>query len=325
MKTNNPEGMSQKTGAYLVKRWLLAIILIIAVVGFGILIAIPPMILSPDINKHVDFSKVYSGSDYDLDVQELVLDTEDGVKISAFEVAIDEPHGVIIFISGIHNPSVTAFLGHSKVLKEHGYASILVDLRAHGKSEGDVIGLGYTEIPDIKAVVDYIKGQRRYLDLPIVVYGVSMGGVVAINSAGQIPEIAGVISLSAYSSWEDVFVDNMSAMGVPHFFGTIQKPFVRLYCTYKYGFKAMQNVPKKQIGNLSERPVLLMHSLEDTQVPFHSLHRIVDNASDHVEVFVRKGDFHFISTDFMHPENDPEYLAMIVSFLDRNFGSPGDS
>lgn len=58
-----------------------------------------------------------------------------------------------------------------------------------------------------------------------------MSGAVAINSIGQIPEIDGLISMSAYSAWEDVFLDNM---GLPEPLASLQRPFIRLYIRLKF-------------------------------------------------------------------------------------------
>jgi len=83
-------------------------------------------------------------------------------------------------------------------------------MRAHGESEGNMICLGYKEFLDTKAIVQYIKNDSTYRNVPVVVFGLSMGGVTAINSIGEIPEIDGLISLSAYSSWEEVFCELMA-------------------------------------------------------------------------------------------------------------------
>ena len=61
-----------------------------------------------------------------------------------------------------------------------------------------------------------------------------MGGATAINSIGEIEEIDGLISLSAYSSWVDVFYDNMVSLGIPKFVATIEKPFVWLFNYFKF-------------------------------------------------------------------------------------------
>ena len=55
----------------------------------------------------------------------------------------------------------------------------------------------------MKAVTDYIKGNAKYKDVPVIVMGVSMGGAVAIRSIGENKDIDALISLSAFSSVED--------------------------------------------------------------------------------------------------------------------------
>ncbi|MCK9526831.1 MAG: hypothetical protein M0R49_13010, partial [Limnochordia bacterium] len=107
--------------------WILAGLFLL---GVGILAAIPPLVMGDMINLHVDFKTTYDAEDFGLEVSELTLRTVDGYGISAFEVEADDPKAVIIFISGIHNPSVTAFFGHARMFREHGYASVLYDMRA---------------------------------------------------------------------------------------------------------------------------------------------------------------------------------------------------
>ena len=289
-----------------------------------ILSAIPPIIMKDMINGHVKFSRMYTAEEFGLTSEKVVLKTSDGLNIATYEVYTPTPKAVVIFISGIHNPSVTAFYGHSKMLKDNGYASILMEMRAHGESEGDVISLGYKEYIDTKAVVDYIISNPKYDNIPIVVFGVSMGGATAINSIGKIPEIDALISLSAFSSWEDVFCDNMINMGAPVFFAKMQKPFVKLYSIIKYGLDSNDVVPKKQIKKLEERPALIMHSKGDTQVPYPSFERILEVTPSHVEVWTREGDLHFIvgnSEDFTSPEKDQEYKEKIIGFLNKHFTS----
>jgi uncharacterized protein len=286
------------------------------------LFILPPVIMNDMINLHVNFKHTYEASSFDLTANEIKLTTADGIRIAAYEVQEENPKAVIIIISGIHNPSVTSFFGQAKWLKENGYASVLYELRAHGESEGDTICLGYKEVLDTKAVVDYINAQDRYSNVPIVVYGVSMGGATAINSIGEIPEIDGLISASAYSSWEDAFYDNMVNMGAPAAYAWLQRPFVKLYTNFKYGFDTSDITPEKEIQKLNGRPALLMHSRGDTQVPYQSFTRIMKNAPNTVETWIRDGDLHFIvkdETSFQEPEKDPEYADKLLHFLERNF------
>jgi uncharacterized protein len=300
-------------------RILIGIPIALVLLALAIFALIPPLIISGFVNQHVTFRETWTADEYNLDSERLKLTTEDGINIVAYEVFAHDPKAVVIFLSGIHNPSVTAFFGHARMLHDQGYAAILLEMRAHGESEGDVIALGFEEYLDVQAVVDYIKGDGKYENTPIVVHGLSMGGAVAINAVGQIPEIDGLISMSAYSSWADVFVDNM---GLPEPFASLQRPFVRLYTSLKYGVDNRHLTPRDQIRNLGDRPAFVIHSREDSQVPFANFVRIVEEAPRHVETWVREGDLHFIVQEglFLTPEQDTEYATQIIGFLGRHFG-----
>jgi uncharacterized protein len=298
---------------------VLVILLIVVLLSIAILAAIPPLIIGDMVNQHVTFAQVWTGQEYGLEPTRLELTTDDGLRVVAYEVQAEQPRAVVIFLSGIHNPSVTAFFGHARMLLDQGYASILLEMRAHGESEGDTIALGYKEHLDVRAVVDHIASDARYQDVPIIVYGVSMGGATAINATGMMPEINGLISLSAYSAWDEVFVDNM---GVGEPLASLQRPFVRLYTTIKYGWANRHVTPRNQIQNLGDRPALLVHSRQDSQVPYASIQRLVAQAPPHVETWVREGDLHLIVREgnFLEPEQDTEYTERILGFLERHFG-----
>lgn len=319
MGRDSNKSKKSKKRLKLILKIIVGVLLVVVLI---ILILIPPIIMKDMVNLHVNFNETYEASNFNLTATELVLTTTDGFDIAAYEVFAENPKAVVILISGIHNPSVTSFFGHARLLQEKGYASILYDMRAHGDSEGDTICLGYKEVLDTKAVVDYITSSEKYKEVPIVVFGVSMGGATAINSIGEIEEIDGVISSSAYASWEDAFYDNMLLMGAPMGYAWIQRPFVKLYTNFKYGFGTANITPEKEIKKLGDRPALLMHSKGDTQVPYESFTRIMKNAPKHVETWIREGDMHFIvkEEDFFKPENDAAYEQKVIGFLEEHFG-----
>ncbi len=291
-----------------------------------VLLAIPALVTSHMTKGPVVFGRVYTAEEFGLTSNRLSLSTSDGLNIVAYEVQTQNPKAIVIFLSGIHNPSVTAFFGHSKMLEQHGYASMLVEMRAHAPSDGRKIALGYREHMDVAAAVEYIQSEQRYHGVPIVVYGVSMGGATAINAAARIPEIAAVISVSAYSSWEDAFCDNIVGVGAPRLYATVQKPFVQAYIAIAYGLDSLVDSPKNNISKLGQRPALIIHSTDDSQVRFGSFERLVANAPEHVETWVKQGDYHFIlaAETFLHPDQDDEYHARITEFLEMHFGGFGN-
>ncbi len=300
------------------KKIIIGVMLGFVLLALGILLAIPFFVMNPMVNMHVDFKQVWTAKEFGIEARHFFVKTDDGLNISAYEVAAEKPRAVIVCLSGIHNPSATVFFGHARLFREHGYATVLFDMRAHGESSGDMICLGYKEFLDTKAIVQQIKADPAYHDVPIVVFGLSMGGVTAINSMGEIPEIDGLISLSAYSSWEDIFYENMVKQA-PVLLAKIVNPFVTLAASLKYGVRSWSVNPKREIEKLGSRPALLMHSRGDSQVSFANFERILRHAPAHVITLVREGDLHFLTENFIEPEKDAEYSAKILHFLDKNF------
>ncbi|NLE00566.1 MAG: alpha/beta hydrolase [Fibrobacter sp.] len=286
----------------------------------GSLVAIPVVVMNSLANMHVDFNEVWTAEDFGIEAEHFFVTTDDNLKISAFEVSTENPKAIIICISGIHNPSATVYFGHACFFKENNYATIVFDMRAHGESEGDMICLGYKEYLDTKAIVKHIKADSAYKNIPVVIFGLSMGATTAINSIGEIPEIDALISLSAFSSWEDVFYEFMASQS-PVFLAKMVKPFVPLVAFVKYRVNVWSVKPVKEIKKLGNRPALIMHSTEDSEVPYANFERIINNAPSHVKTFVREGDIHSITESFTEPEKDKEYSAIILDFLDSNFSN----
>ncbi len=100
---------------------------------------------------HVTFAQTFAAADHGLAAERVVLTLQDGLRLGAYEVRVFDPCAVVIFLSGLHHPSVTAFFGHARMLAESGYVSLLLEMRADGESEGDFMALGFHEHRDVRA------------------------------------------------------------------------------------------------------------------------------------------------------------------------------
>ena len=147
-----------------------------------------------DVDLH-PLQAVYTSSDFKLTSIQHTIQTEDGESLWCSEVEATNPKCVVIYLAAMKEPSVTYFYGHAAVMKDLNYASFLLEVRAHGESSGRKLGLGYTEVEDVRALVKYIQGVEQYKGLPIVVHGVSLGGTIAINAVAEIPEVSGCIAM----------------------------------------------------------------------------------------------------------------------------------
>ena len=80
-----------------------------------------------------------------------------------------------------HKGSRGNCLGRAELLAKHGCSVLLISLRAHGDSTGDLDDIGYGARRDVVAAVEFL--ERRRPGKPIVVLGTSMGAAAATFAA----------------------------------------------------------------------------------------------------------------------------------------------
>ena len=275
-------------------------------------------------NSHTDYDETFTADDYGLVGKETDLTTSDNVKIHIYEVVVPEPQGVVIMLSGIKVPSITHFYGQAKLVQEAGFASVLVETRGHGKSEGDRVGLAVDDVKDVEAAIEYIKSQPQYKDLPIVTMGLSMGAATAINSAAVIEDIDAVITLAAYTSWADVCKDFLKTNGLPEIVGYIMRPGIDIHGLLFYGFDYFKYVPEKTIKKIGDKPILIIHCKDDKSVSVGSAEKLMANyTGSNAELWIRESGGHLVVQDraIHDPFDDTEYCEKILSFLERVKGS----
>jgi uncharacterized protein len=86
--------------------------------------------------------------------------------------------------NGVSGEFVPALGGADSYMVEHGYATVVVDVRGTGQSEGEWEAFGATEQADYGHVVDWVT-QQAFCNGTIGVYGVSYLGITAIITAAQ--------------------------------------------------------------------------------------------------------------------------------------------
>lgn len=306
------------------KKIIIGTAIVLIVLFIGMLAAIPYMVMPSFLGQRFEQKQYDSMADFSLPSEEITLKTDDDLSLAAWRTRAKDAKGTVIILSGIQNPSVTAFFGYAKMLADNNWDSLLIEMRARSKSKGDEIGFGMTEWLDVKAGVDYLNNDPATKDLPIVTMGTSMGAGTVIIAAGELPEVDAVISISGFSAWSNLFAYYMGESGVPEAISTMDIPFVNLYMGLHFGFDRLQYSPINGIKKLGDRPILLMHSTQDSQVPFSEFERLRDAASQNnirVTPFIREGDEHFVCYEkyFLQPTNDIEFSQTVFDFLRVNF------
>jgi len=244
-----------------IRKKILIRIAVFAAIVLAVLILLPIFVMSLFLGQRY-YQHQHNSIEFGIESQQISLTTYDGLAIAAWRTfAVNEPPlGTVIILSGLQQPSVTAFFGYASMLAENGWDALLIEKRARSLSEGSGIGFGLTEWMDVKAGVYYLDYDPRARDLPIVAMGTSAGGATVIIAGGEVPRIDGIIAISAYSNFADLYVDGIAMMGLPRFLGTMTTPFMNLRMGLGFGFNTIRLTPENSITNLSQRPILLMHS-----------------------------------------------------------------
>jgi len=102
------------------------------------------------------------------------LTTVSGKKLEAWYMKADSAKGTVILFHGL-NSNKGNVLGEAFEFNSFGYNTLLVDMRAHGNSEGIVNTLGYKESEEVKLAYNHIskRGEKN-----IVLWGMSLGAVI---------------------------------------------------------------------------------------------------------------------------------------------------
>ena len=144
-----------------------------------------------------------------------------------------------------------------------------------------------------------------------------MGGAVAIRSICENKDIDALVSLSAFSSLED-FLHTMREAVLPMIPADQLDGIVGEIVRAKYGVESSVCSPLYALRGLNNRPVLMMHSRQDSQVPYSCFEKLTREASKYtngIDTMTVEGDEHFICSDFTRPAADKEYMSRLMRFI----------
>ncbi len=296
------------------------IILLSIVLTFIINTVIANNVISSMSDVRVEINSA-TFADYDLEGEQITVVSNDGLKINAYVVPNETSNGNVVILHGMHGMDASSLLDYAKFIYDAGFTAINVDMRAHGLSEGESLSFGYNEVDDVMAVIEFLNDDDRFKDAPIILYGLSMGGSTAINTAAVSEHIDGVIAVSPFLSIQNQVADYMERDGFPKAFIRIFEPSVNFVLRQKFGVRPIKDSPEQAVTNLRDIPLFIIHSAEDTQTGVFQAETLFDLASSNQkELWIVDGDEHLIVEDLLHKESE-YYRFRISEFLDENFSN----
>ena len=221
----------------------------------------------------------------------------DSVKLNAVLLKPNTtPKATILFFHGTSG-NISTYTDITKPLVKNGYQVFMIDFRGYGKSTGTPTHLNIAS--DAQIVFDNIIEKDEFKDLPIIIYGASMGTQIATKMAKDNQDkIAGLILDGTISSFTD-----MALLSAPE----EQKSIIAQYVTSPYS-------AKNDIKEIENLPKLFIHSKEDTSVPFTQGETVYNNASEPKELWIYEGE---------HLESVIKFPELFIEKTNNIFNSSG--
>ena len=146
-----------------------------------------------------------------------------------------------------------------------GRSALIIDQRASGRSEGNVITFGVREHRDCLAWVDFMV-KKFGPDVKIILTGISMGASTVLMASGQeLPEnVIGILADCGYTSAREIIHKILRQI---HLSIRLVYPFVKLGARLFAGFDLEQADARKAVRNCT-RPVIFYHGDGDDFVPW---------------------------------------------------------
>jgi uncharacterized protein len=114
-------------------------------------------------------------------ITEVPLQINDELSIDAWYAEVPGSRKCIILFHG-YSSNKSILNAEAFRFRQWGYNVLMVDLRAHGKSQGSATSFGYKETEEVRKAFDFAKEQGNHY---ITLYGVSMGAVLVIKAVAE--------------------------------------------------------------------------------------------------------------------------------------------
>ena len=243
------------------------------------------------------------------DCEYVSIESYDGLILSGRYYHVADGAPLDIGFHGYRSSPLTDFSGGSELSFRMGHNLLLVDQRAHGKSQGRTITFGIKERKDLLQWVRYAV-DRFGENVQILLYGISMGGAtVLMASELDLPgNVKGIIADCPYSSPMDIILHAGNEMPIPNW---MIRPFVKMGA-WIYGGFLIEEADAARAVKKAKVPILILHGESDSFVP-QEMSDVVSANPEHITRYTFPNANHGLS--FL--EDMPRYHAIVADFVNR--------
>lgn len=246
-------------------------------------------------------------------LEHVTIKARDGITLHAdYFPAEKETDKLVIGFHGYTSCGSNDFSTLSHYYHDRGYDCLIVDNRAHGKSEGDYIGFGILDRFDCISWVKYIN-ERFNGEKKVLLHGISMGAATILMASGmdELPDtVKCIVADCGFTSPYDVFAHILKRdYHLPPF------PVMNIndmLCRKKagYGFQDFSTLDSVKKAHC---PILFIHGKDDDFVPTEMSLKNYDACTSEKQLLIVENASHAASLY----ENIDLYENTVTEFTEK--------
>ena len=301
----------------------ISILLLVVILGVGGLVGnyFYNLALNPFTSKDMIFGDDDDDTSLEVeaDVNWLIKDSNyidtyitssDNLKLHAYEVNNENKTDKWAIVVHGYTSEGKLLSSKAKHLYNMGYNVLVPDLRSHGTSEGNYIGMGWHDRLDIIDWINYIVKNNPKSE--IALHGTSMGSATVLMVSGEkLPSnVKAIVDDCGYTSVYDEFIYQLKQLfNLPAFpimnFSDVVTHIRAGYCLNDAS--AINQVKK------STTPILYIHGDKDDFVPYYMMDELYNATNSEKEKLTIEGGEH-ANSDLVNPKL---YWSTVNSFLEK--------
>ncbi|MBR4469778.1 MAG: alpha/beta hydrolase [Erysipelotrichaceae bacterium] len=264
-------------------------------------------LMRPTAGRYYAFRAPYIDAFNELDLKELTIKSFDNLTLYGYLLEGD-PKEVVICVHGYKSSMEEDFADRIRIYQERGSTVLLLNDRAHGKSEGKYLGFSENDKRDVARWVTLVN--QMYDDPKIYLHGVSMGGATVIHCANEhLENVCGIIDDCGFDS-----IVNISKYLIKDIYHLPYFPFGDLAWFWSViitGVSFNTSMGEKCVEE-SNVPIVFIHGKEDHFVPCYMSEKMYEACRSPKELLLVDGCGH--AAAYMMATK--EYTALVNKLLD---------
>ena len=215
------------------------------------------------------YQQISKGAEYILsrEYEEHYIKSFDGLKLYGRYLKNGDSKKTVILFHGYRSRGEKDFSGSFKYYVDSGFNVLIVDQRAHGRSEGKLITFGVKESRDVISWLEFIN-KTYGTDKEIYLIGLSMGAAtVKFSARFNMPDnVRGIIADCGFNSPEKII--RKVAKQNFNINGFLLMPAINCLSKLLGNFSVYEVSSEAALKNL-KIPILFIHGTADDFVPYY--------------------------------------------------------